>query len=145
MGIGRGYGLRIWPVLQDLNQLKELYPQRWETFLSNAGAQMFFAPRDLTTAKWVSDRTGFKQVMVPGKSVSQQIIGQDTESMSGNWNYGIQQQPAMRSDELFNLGKDEMILFGENLPGFVRSRRRAYWKTPEYKQGVHWNPDPYHT
>ena len=43
MGIGRGYGLRIWPVLQDLNELKELYPERWETFLSNAGAQIFFA------------------------------------------------------------------------------------------------------
>jgi hypothetical protein len=50
----------------------------------------------------------------------------------------------MRSDEVANLGKNEMILFGENLPGFVRSRRRAYWDTPEYKQGVHWNPDPYH-
>lgn len=144
MGIGRGYGLRIWPVLQDLNQLKELYPQRWETFLSNAGAQMFFAPRDLTTQEWVSKRTGFKQVMVPGKSVSQQIIGQDTESMGGNWSYGIDQQPGMRSDEVANLGKDEMILFGENLPGFVRSRRRHYDETPEYKKGVHWNPDPYH-
>ena len=44
MGIGRGYGLRIWPVLQDLNQLKELYPERWETFLSNAGRK-FSSPR----------------------------------------------------------------------------------------------------
>ena len=53
MGIGRGYRLQLWPVLQDLNQLEELYPKRWQTFLSNAGAQLFFAPRDLKTAEYV--------------------------------------------------------------------------------------------
>jgi type IV secretion system protein VirD4 len=54
----RGYGIQIWPILQDLNQLKKLYPDMWETFLGMAGAVTSFAPNDLTTAEWLSRRCG---------------------------------------------------------------------------------------
>ena len=54
----RGYGIQMMPVFQDLNQLKSLYNERWETFIANAGAIASFAPNDLTTARWLSDRMG---------------------------------------------------------------------------------------
>ena len=54
----RGYGIQIMPVLQDLNQLKSLYKERWETFIANAGAVASFAPNDSTTAKWLQERLG---------------------------------------------------------------------------------------
>ena len=43
-GLVRGYGVQLWPVLQDLNQLKALYKDRWETFVGNAGVVQGFAP-----------------------------------------------------------------------------------------------------
>jgi len=54
----RGYGIKMMPVLQDLNQLKKLYPDMWETFAGMAGAVLSFAPNDLTTAEWLSRRAG---------------------------------------------------------------------------------------
>ena len=54
----RGYGIQIVPILQDLNQLKKLYPDMWETFVGMAGAVMSFAPNDITTAEWLSKRLG---------------------------------------------------------------------------------------
>jgi type IV secretory pathway TraG/TraD family ATPase VirD4 len=41
-----------------LAQLKALYNERWESFLANAGVVQGFAPNDLTTADWMSRRTG---------------------------------------------------------------------------------------
>jgi type IV secretion system protein VirD4 len=54
----RGYGIQIMPVLQDLHQLKTLYKERWETFIGMAGAVIAFGARDMTSAKWFSERSG---------------------------------------------------------------------------------------
>ena len=53
-----GFGVRLWPVLQDLGQLKSLYKDRWETFLGNAGIVQFFGNNDLTTLEWINKRCG---------------------------------------------------------------------------------------
>lgn len=54
----RGYGVQIMPILQNIVQLKERYPENWETFLGMAGVVASFAPNDLTTAEWLSRRGG---------------------------------------------------------------------------------------
>jgi type IV secretion system protein VirD4 len=54
----RGYGIQIMPILQDLGQLKKLYPDMWETFIGMAAAVTSFAPNDQTTAEWLSKRCG---------------------------------------------------------------------------------------
>ena len=53
-----GFGVKLWPILQDLGQLKALYSDRWETFLGNAGVLQFFGNNDLTTLEWISKRCG---------------------------------------------------------------------------------------
>ena len=57
-GLMAGYGVKLWPILQDLSQLKRHYPQSWETFLGNAGLHQFFGNTDLTTLEHVSKRLG---------------------------------------------------------------------------------------
>ena len=52
------YGVKLWPILQDLGQLKALYKERWETFMGNAGVLQFFGNNDLTTLEWISKRLG---------------------------------------------------------------------------------------
>ena len=66
----RGYGIQIMPVLQDLNQLKSLYQERWETFIGNAGAVASFAPNDTTTATWLAARLGETTRMMQTQSSS---------------------------------------------------------------------------
>ena len=50
----RGYGLRISAYLQDLQQLKRLYPDSWETILGNAGCLQLFRPNTRIAAQRLS-------------------------------------------------------------------------------------------
>ena len=59
-----GFGVKLWPVLQDLSQLKALYETRWETFLGNAGILQFFGNNDLSTLEWISKRCGRTSITV---------------------------------------------------------------------------------
>lgn len=59
-----GYGVKLWPILQDLGQLKALYKDRWETFMGNAGILQFFGNNDLTTLEWISKRLGTTTIQV---------------------------------------------------------------------------------
>jgi type IV secretion system protein VirD4 len=52
----RGYGLSFWVFIQDLSQLKGVYP-RWQTFLANS-AKTFYGTDDFDTAKYISDSLG---------------------------------------------------------------------------------------
>jgi type IV secretion system protein VirD4 len=63
-----GFGVKLWPILQDLGQLKALYKDRWETFMGNAGILQFFGNNDLTTLEWVSKRLGSTTIEQLSKS-----------------------------------------------------------------------------
>ncbi|MEO1961078.1 MAG: type IV secretory system conjugative DNA transfer family protein [Paracoccus sp. (in: a-proteobacteria)] len=58
MGLMAGYGIQLWPILQDLSQLRDLYGARAGTFLANAAVQQVFGVNDLDTAKWLSESIG---------------------------------------------------------------------------------------
>jgi type IV secretion system protein VirD4 len=53
-----GYGLQLWPILQDKTQLWSVYGQRAGTFMSNTGVVQIFNGGDIETATWISKSTG---------------------------------------------------------------------------------------
>jgi type IV secretion system protein VirD4 len=53
-----GFHCLLWPILQDLSQLKSIYKDRWETFMGNAGLLQFFGNNDHTTLDYISKRLG---------------------------------------------------------------------------------------
>lgn len=55
---GDPYHIKLWTIVQDFNQLKDLYGNRWETFMANAGIVQAFAINDWTTAEYLSRRLG---------------------------------------------------------------------------------------
>lgn len=57
-GLLAGYGLKLWPVVQNLGQLKHLYPNNWETFFANAGAVQCFGVNDNATSEYLMSRMG---------------------------------------------------------------------------------------
>jgi type IV secretion system protein VirD4 len=61
-GLMAGYGVKLWPVLQDLSQLKTHYPKSWETFIGNAGLIQAFANTDLGTTDVLSRMLGMTRV-----------------------------------------------------------------------------------
>jgi len=53
----RSQGVKLWPILQDIGQLKALYKDNWETFIGASTIQLF-GIADIQTAEWASDRLG---------------------------------------------------------------------------------------
>jgi type IV secretion system protein VirD4 len=58
-----GFGVKLWPVIQDLTQLQRDYQKAWETFMGNAGLLTFFGNTDLTTLEHISKRLGETEVI----------------------------------------------------------------------------------
>jgi type IV secretion system protein VirD4 len=80
----RGYGIQIMPVLQDIHQLRGLYQERWETFIGMAGAVVAFGAREMTSAKWLSERAG-ETTRVAASYNSGGGVGQDTKHEGLAW------------------------------------------------------------
>lgn len=58
-GLLPGYGVRLFPFLQDIGQLHQLYRRDGaETFLANSDAQIFFGNSDMATLNYISNRLG---------------------------------------------------------------------------------------
>src|SRR5204863_1996840 len=55
--------VNVWPILQDVHQLRALYDRRAGTFLSNAGVLQVFGVNDHDTARLVSDLLGQETVV----------------------------------------------------------------------------------
>ena len=58
-GLMRGYGLQLWPILQDLGQLVALYGREGsETFFGNADLHQYFGATDQMTLGHISEKLG---------------------------------------------------------------------------------------
>jgi len=76
-GLMAGYGLQLWPILQDMSQLKDLYGDRANTFIANAGVQQVFGVNDFETAKWLSQMIGQETSRFQTDSFSNHLTGRD--------------------------------------------------------------------
>lgn len=58
-GLMRGYGVSLWPILQDLGQLESLYGREEKhTFFGNSDAHIFMGNTDAMTLDYISARIG---------------------------------------------------------------------------------------
>ena len=57
------FGVKIWPVIQDIPQLVRDYRSGWETFMGNAGLLTFFGNTDLTSSQHISARLGETEIV----------------------------------------------------------------------------------
>jgi type IV secretion system protein VirD4 len=131
MGIARGFGVQLWPFLQDLNQLKALYRDRWQSFVANAGCLTAFAPRDWFTAEYLSNLCGQKTVNVNSRSLNNQG--------NINWNESPHGFPLFRPEDLMKMPPGQMLCLVSGVDPFF-TRAEGHWKTP-YGRGL--DPNPY--
>lgn len=96
-GLIAGFGVRIWSFFQDLAQLRQIYGERWETFLGNASVFQTFGLNDLGSLKYVSERLGTSSTM----SISQSELSWDQAAggYSGQ-SQSIQSTPLLSPDEI---------------------------------------------
>ena len=138
-GLVRGYGVQLWPILQDLNQLKALYKERWETFVGNAGVVQGFAPNDLTTAEWMSRRAGETTILAGGYSHgdSQNYGGQGT---SDGVSYQQTKRRLFLPQELMDFREGEGLIWPSGTSKSVPFYAPPYWEIPTLSARARTNP-----
>jgi type IV secretory pathway TraG/TraD family ATPase VirD4 len=142
----RGYGLSFWVFIQDLSQLKGVYP-KWQTFLANS-AKTFYGIDDYDTAKYVSDSLGQATIeyetQSEGKNQGSGLSGGGS-SLNRGKSAGTSQQFAGRHlltpDEVMRLGPERpIVLLKGEYP--YQLTRLNYLTDKEYEGRA--DSNPYH-
>lgn len=135
MGLMAGYGLQLWPILQDLHQLKATYGQRAGTFLANAGVTQVFNVNDVDTAAWVSralgETTAAYETGSSGETSRGGLLPTEGPSRSRTTSTHLARRALLTADEVRRLPPDRALLFvaGE-APALAR--KVVYHADPEF-------------
>lgn len=131
MGLMAGYGLQLWPILQDMSQLRDLYGARANTFVANAGVLQTFGVNDFETAKWLSQMIG------------RETTGYQTEShKSGDapsTSYNVTARDLMTPDEIMQIPLHVQLLRVQGKPVII-ARKLRYFADREFG-GLYPSPD----
>ena len=123
MGLMAGYGLQLWPILQDMSQLKDLYGERAGTFIANAGVQQVFGVNDFETAKWLSQMIG------------QETAGFQTDSFKPgdgpSFSNNLTGRDLLTPDEIMQLPPKRQLLRVQGQATAVAQKLR-YYADPEF-------------
>ena len=126
-----GYGLQLWPILQDMSQLKDLYGARANTFVANAGVLQTFGVNDFETAKWLSQMIG------------RETTGYQTESHkpgdAPSTSYNVTARDLMTPDEIMQIPPHVQLLRVQGKPVII-ARKLRYFADREF-DGLHRSPD----
>lgn len=106
MGLMAGYGVQLWPILQDIHQLRATYGQRAGTFLSNAGVLQVFGVNDPEGSQLISDLLGSETVIFTTASRA-------LDSSQSGLSYAAHHtaRPLLMPDEVRNLPPATELLF----------------------------------
>jgi type IV secretion system protein VirD4 len=118
MALLRGYGVKLWTILQDLSQLQDNYEKRWESFVSNSGIKQLFAPQDLTTVKYFSELSGLRNYKQTIRSTNTgQNMGGPHASMSAGQaeNEQYVQGPIYWPQNLMQMSEGQAVLFSHRV------------------------------
>ena len=127
MGLMAGYGVQLWPILQDVHQLRDTYGQRAGTFLSNAAALQVFGVNDHESARLISDLLGQGTVVF-------QTMARALDSEKSGISYSEQHvaRALMTPDEVRNMPEGVELLFLAGQRPIVAGKLR-YYVDPEFK------------
>jgi type IV secretion system protein VirD4 len=132
MNIARSFGVQLWPIVQDLNQLHTIYKDNWQNFLGARGVLTSFAPRDLFTAKHLSELCGKQTVIVESENERTGSIGMGRAR-------GPQSLPLFRPEELMSMPPGQMLCFVDPVKNPFIARAPGYWATG-FNNGLDENP-----
>lgn len=122
IGYARGCGIQLFPFLQDINQLKDIYGERSDSFFANAGIQQFFTPNDSKTADVIQKRCGEKTSFATSISYGENVSSTEAE----------RKIPLYSAYDLLGMPMDEQLLFLAGSSSALKAGRLPYFKNPKY-------------
>ena len=124
MGLMAGYGLQLWPILQDLSQLRDLYGARANTFVANAGVLQVFGVNDVETARWLSQALGKGTIGYETSTHRPGDMPTTAEHVTG--------RELMTPDEIMQLPQSLQLLRVQGMPPVLAQKLR-YYADPEFR------------
>jgi type IV secretory pathway TraG/TraD family ATPase VirD4 len=136
----RGYGVQLWLLVQDLSQLKAVYP-RWQSFLANT-SQQYFGTADYDTAHYISNALGQFTISFETANrshhTSQAFKPGTSTAGSGEHRHG---RSLLTPDEIMRLGRARPIVMIAGEPPYLLDRL-DYRSDPACAAGA--DPNPMH-
>lgn len=124
MGLMAGYGLQLWPILQDLSQLRALYGARANTFVANAGVLQTFGVNDYETAKALSQLMGQMTTSYATTSHRPGDPSSTTHQLTG--------RDLLTPDEIMQMSPHLQLLRLQGRP-MILARKLRYHADPEFR------------
>jgi type IV secretion system protein VirD4 len=138
--LARGYGVQMMPILQDLPQLKKLYPDMWETFIGMAGAVISFGTNDSTTGEWLSKRMGQKSRLSINAHSGTTTSANGDKSTSESLSYSTTNAPLRSAYHLYGLPKQTAIVSLDGLSKVFEVELPPYFDIVEADRRARENP-----
>lgn len=107
----RSAGINICMIFQNLAQLQEAYPNGlWETLISNCYTLLCLACNDMTTAEYLSSRSGTATVALENLRVDRPVLGLGSVPSTVSHTYSVGQRPVLLPDEVISLAAENKVL-----------------------------------
>jgi len=126
MGLMAGYGLQLWPILQDIHQLHSLYGTRAGTFLSNAGVLQAFGVNDFDTAEMLSKTMGRETISYETGGQSQKDVMLKDPERSLSKTQHLATRNLMDPNEIMKLAPDTLLLMRVGESPLIVKKLRYY-------------------
>ncbi|MFK4771701.1 type IV secretory system conjugative DNA transfer family protein [Rhizobium sp. ZW T2_16] len=126
MGLMAGYGVQLWPILQDVHQLRATYGQKAGTFLSNAGVLQIFGVNDHDSARLVSDLLGHETVIF--QTITRAL---DSEKSGLSYSQHHTARSLLTPDEVRNMPAHGQLLFLAGQRPIIAGKL-TYYSDPEF-------------
>ncbi|MGI2036314.1 type IV secretory system conjugative DNA transfer family protein [Rhizobium panacihumi] len=126
MGLMAGYGVQLWPILQDIHQLRATYGQKAGTFLSNAGVLQVFGVNDHESARLVSDLLGQETVVF--KTMARAM---DSDNSGITYSQHHTARALLTPDEVRGIPQHVQLLFLSGQKPII-STKLAYYADREF-------------
>ncbi|MFN5351401.1 MAG: type IV secretory system conjugative DNA transfer family protein [Alphaproteobacteria bacterium] len=121
----RGYKVRLFLVIQDTEQLKDIYEEAgMNSFFANATFRVTFASNTIETAKKISEMIGNKTVKQYSRNSP---VFLDLNPASRSKNISETQRALLLPQEVIGLPRDEQIVLVEGAPP-IKSKKIIYYK-----------------
>ncbi|MFD1258112.1 type IV secretory system conjugative DNA transfer family protein [Mucilaginibacter terrae] len=127
LGAYAGFNVTVWPILQSLVQLKNLYGENWEVFIGNTVVRQYFGIQNNHDAEYISKAMGKKSHVI------------ETVRWFGNEDAVANERNLITPDELRIESGKKIFTFIDDLPP-VMFEKLPYFKVQELNDRARENP-----
>lgn len=137
-GLIAGYGMQLIAICQSASQLKNIYQDNWETFISNAGFIQYLGSQDEFTSEYFSKLCGVATVPNLSSSIAKafsQTFGQNgstSQSETTTDSLASVQRRLAYADELRRMDEDQQLVLVRNCNPII-AQKQNWFEHPELK------------